>query len=63
MRQEADRLELKPEDRVGGIIFDEMSIQEDLSVVHKICDTHYTGLIDITPHCNALFQKRTGIYI
>jgi hypothetical protein len=60
MKQEADRINLKPYQRVGGIVLDEMSIQEDIALVHKGVQTHYTGQVSITPHCAGLIEERKG---
>ena len=58
MSQEATKVGVKKEDRVGGIIFDEMSIQKDLSIVNQGCSTYYTGLTNISPYCDMLVKLR-----
>ena len=37
MVQESERLNLQQHDRVGTVILDEVSIQQDLAVLHKGC--------------------------
>ena len=61
MRQEMDRLTLKPNKREGALVLDEMSVQEDLSVVHKGAQSFYSGQVRITEYCEALMQQRKGV--
>ena len=63
MKQEGDRLGLQDHQRVGAIIIDEMSIQEDLSLLHKGFQTHYRGQVAITPHCQAVIKERKGKFV
>jgi hypothetical protein len=60
MVQESERLNLQQHDRVGTVILDEVSIQQDLAVLHKGCQTSYTGQVSITPICQAFIAKRSG---
>ena len=60
MRKEADRAGLKPHQCVGGLVLDEMSIQEDLSLIHKGMDTYYAGLVSTTPLGKHLENERQG---
>ena len=46
MQQEADAQKLDVTDRVGGIIFDEMSVQEDLVAIHRPGNTTLSGQVD-----------------
>ena len=63
MTQEADRLHMKSHDRIGALVLDELSIQEDLSVVYKGYNTAFTGQVCTTPHGAALVAERTGRYV
>ncbi|ELT87513.1 hypothetical protein CAPTEDRAFT_190460 [Capitella teleta] len=60
MRAEADEHGLKPDERVGGLIFDEMSIQEDIHVSHRGIKSYYTGLVQHNEEGDALVQLRKG---
>jgi len=60
MRQEADRLHIEEHNRVGGVIFDEMSIQSDLVAVHRVGRSSFSGLPDLGPHGNGLAMQRKG---
>ena len=60
MRQEADNQGLDADDRRGGLIFDEMSIQEDLVATHKGTESFFTGQVDLGEHGNQLSLQRKG---
>ena len=60
MIQEAENMKLTEDERAGAIILDELSIQEDLSLINKGVNSHYSGQVKITPHCEALIQERKG---
>ena len=62
MHQEAENQGLKKEERIGGIIFDEMSIQEDLTVTHSGQNTYFSGLVDMGNLGNSFLQRRRGNY-
>ena len=60
MVQLADQQGLKKTDRIGGLLFDEMAIQEDLVVTHKGEDSFFTGQIDLGEHANEIRIQRKG---
>lgn len=60
MVQLADEQGLKKTDRVGGLLFDEMAIQEDLVVTHKGESSFFTGQIDLGEHANEIRIQRKG---
>jgi hypothetical protein len=49
MRSEATRLQVPKEGLYGGIILDEMSIQEDLQIINQGKESTLSGLIDCEP--------------
>jgi hypothetical protein len=61
MQQEAERRQLQEHQRVGGIVLDEMSVQEDLTVIHKGMQTYYAGQVVTTDLCQALVNDRKGM--
>ena len=63
MQQEGEQLHLKEYQRTGALVLDEMSIQEDLTYIHKRCHTYYAGQVVITPHAEALVIARKGEYL
>ena len=61
MREEADKLQLDEDERIGGVIFDEMAVQEDLLLnSHKTTGLHFSGVVDMGTHANKLYSQRTG---
>jgi hypothetical protein len=49
MRSEATRLQVLKEGLYGGIILDELSIQEDLQIINQGKESTLSGLIDCKP--------------
>jgi hypothetical protein len=60
MQEEADKLQLSESSRAGGIVLDEMSIQEDLSLVAKGLKSSFGGLVHTTPMTDDLLEDRKG---
>jgi len=60
MKEEANKLKLSENACAGAIILDEMSIQEDLSLVSKGVDSCYSGQVCVTPFCDLLVERRKG---
>ena len=60
MKQEADRQNLSESARGGGIILDEMAIQEDLSLVSKGVRSSFSGQATLTPFTEVLIERRKG---
>lgn len=60
MVQLANDQNLKPRERTGGLVFDEMSIQEDISVTFSGHASFFTGQVDMGMHANKLRNQRQG---
>ena len=60
MRQETDALGLTAPYRAGGIVLDEMSIQEDLTLMNKGISSHFCGQPQMIPFSDMLVQRRKG---
>jgi hypothetical protein len=62
MRSEATRLQVVPKEGLyGGIILDEMSIQEDLQIINQGKESTLSGLIDCEPEV-ILMHNLTQLY-
>ena len=62
MNSEVDKLGLELAVRAGGLIIDEMSIQEDISLINKGVKFWYAGTPSITRYCDILIERRKGKY-
>ena len=61
MKEEADKQDLNSDERIGGIIFDEIAIQEDLTCCsHQETGPYLSGTVDMGTHANRLYSQRTG---
>ena len=60
MVQLADQQGLKTTERIGGLLFDEMAIQEDLVVTHQGATSFFTGQVDLGDHGNQIRIQRKG---
>lgn len=61
MLQEANRLQIPPEGRVGGILIDEMAIQEKLEVVKEKGALDLYGFVNLGEEGNNIENLRSGI--
>lgn len=60
MHQEAKRLEIPKEGWIGGVIIDEMAIQEDLQIMKNGDAVELEGFVDLGPEGNTCKTLRTG---
>ena len=60
MLASAENLGLKPHELVGALVLDEMSIQEDLSLIISGTNTYYSGQVVTTNLAQLLYQERKG---
>ena len=61
MVKEADRMGLPPLGYCGGLLMDEVSIQEDLQCFSKSAKTQLIGFVDLGS-AHYLYQQRHGLY-
>ena len=61
MRQEADRQQLSEAQRIGAILLDECSIQQDLSTSYRGTKTCFFGQVSTVPIADALRAEKTGM--
>ncbi len=59
MKEEADKLNMSQKDRVGFIIFDEMSVQEDLESVRDGHGLRLEGFTDMGTESEQLRVMKT----
>ncbi len=60
MRTEADKSGLQEGDRKGIILFDEMSVQQDLSTVRRGEGLVFEGFIDLGQESEKLYQLKNN---
>jgi hypothetical protein len=58
--KEANRLQISPEGRTGGLIFDEMKIQEDLQLIRCGDQSKLVGFVDLGNEANDVRSLKSG---
>ena len=61
MSKEAERMQIAPHGYHGGLLCDEMSIQEDLQCYSKLAQSKLVGFVELDK-AQPLYERRHGLY-